>query len=81
VPALDRARPFLQVHLEGVEQHREHGEVAQAADDVDQAGLDRLLVVGVPRVLRVEVAGRDQQRQLTEPLVDAGIEPAVRAER
>jgi hypothetical protein len=24
----------LQVHLEGVEQHRVHGEVAQAADDV-----------------------------------------------
>ena len=27
----------LQVHLERVEQHRQHGEVAQAADDVDQA--------------------------------------------
>jgi hypothetical protein len=35
----------------------------------------------VPRVLRVEVAGRDQQRQLTQALVDAGVEPAVGAQR
>jgi hypothetical protein len=29
----------LGVDLEGVEQHRQHGKVAQAADDVDQARL------------------------------------------
>ena len=45
------------------------------------AGLDRLLVVGIPRVLRVEVAGGDQQRQLTEALVDGCVEPAVGTER
>jgi hypothetical protein len=29
----------LEVDLEDVEQHRQHGKVAQAADDVDQARL------------------------------------------
>jgi hypothetical protein len=45
------------------------------------ACLDRLLLVRVPGVLRIEVADRDQQRQLAEPLVDRGVKPAVRAER
>jgi hypothetical protein len=36
------------------------------------ACLDRLLVVRVPGVLSVEVAGRDQQRQLAEPRAAGG---------
>jgi hypothetical protein len=38
-------------------------------------------VVRVPRVLGVEVAGGDEQRQLAEPLVEVRVEPAVGPER
>jgi hypothetical protein len=59
----------LQVDLEGVEQHRQHGEVAQAADDVDQARLAPLGVGGVERLLVDEVVAQDLGGEGVEQLV------------
>jgi mannose-6-phosphate isomerase-like protein (cupin superfamily) len=51
-----RRRDILQVDLEGVQQHGEHREVAQAADQVDQALLAELCqrggVVTIPLITR-----------------------------
>ena len=66
--------------LVGVREVR-HPVVGEFLDRLGRdVGRDRLLVMRVPRVLGVEVPGRDQQRQLPEALVDAGVEPAVRVD-
>jgi hypothetical protein len=81
VVAQDLGGEGVEQLLVGVREVR-HLVVGEFLDGLGRdAGRDRLLVMRVPRVLRVEVPGRDQQRQLPEPLVDAGVESAVGAER
>lgn len=69
----ERGRGGLQVDLEGVEQHSEHGEVAQAADEVDDALLAQFVQGRGEGGVRDEVLAQDLGAELVDHfLVAAG---------